>query len=45
MNGEGMPVVLVRGVNFGFWPHIGSSGQNADIFSMTVLFRVAWLFP
>ena len=24
---------LVRGVNFGFWSHLGYSGQNAIIFS------------
>ena len=30
---EGMLVVSLRGVNFGFWSHLGSSGQNAIIFS------------
>ena len=25
--------VFLRGVNFGFWSHLGSSGQNAIIFS------------
>ena len=30
----GMLVVsLYRGVNFGFWSHLGCSGQNAIIFS------------
>ena len=29
----GMLVVSLRGVNFGFWPHLGCSGQNAIIFS------------
>ena len=29
----GMLVVLLRGVNFGFWSHLGCSGQNAIIFS------------
>ena len=26
-------VVSLRGVNFGFWSHLGYSGQNAIIFS------------
>ena len=29
----GMLVVSFRGVNFGFWSHLGCSGQNAIIFS------------
>ena len=29
----GMLVVSLRGVNFGFWSHLGCSGQNATIFS------------
>ena len=29
----GMLVVLLRGVHFGFWSHLGCSGQNAIIFS------------
>ena len=33
MKGVGMLVVSLRGVNFGFWPHLGCSGQNAIIFS------------
>ena len=33
MKGVGMFVVLFRGVNFGFWSHLGCSGQNAIIFS------------
>ena len=28
-----MVVVSFRGVNFGFWSHLGCSGQNAIIFS------------
>ena len=28
-----MLVVLLRGVNFGFWSHLRCSGQNAIIFS------------
>ena len=33
MNGMGMLVVSLKGVNVGFWPHLGCSGQNAIIFS------------
>ena len=33
MKGVGMLVVSLTGVNFGFWSHLGSSGQNAIIFS------------
>ena len=33
MKGMGMLVVSLRGVNFGFWPHLGCSGQNAITFS------------
>ena len=29
----GMLVILLGGVNFGFWSHLGCSGQNAIIFS------------
>ena len=29
----GMLVVLLRGVNFGFWSHLRCSGQNGIIFS------------
>ena len=29
----GMLVVSLRGVNFGFWSHLGCSGQNAIIYS------------
>ena len=29
----GMLVVSLRGVNFGFWSHLGCSGQNAFVFS------------
>ena len=29
----GMLIVSLRGVNFGFWSHLGCSGQNAIIFS------------
>ena len=28
MKGVGMLVVSLRGVNFGFWTHVGCSGQN-----------------
>ena len=33
MKEVGMLVVSLRGVNFGFWSHLGCSGQNAIIFS------------
>ena len=33
MKGVGMRVVLLRGVNFGLWSHLGCSGQNAITFS------------
>ena len=33
MKGAGMLVVSLRGVNFGFWSHLGCSGQNTIIFS------------
>ena len=33
MKGVGLPVVSLRGVNFGFRSHVGCSGQNAIIFS------------
>ena len=29
MNGVGMLVILLRGLNFGVWSHLGCSGQNA----------------
>ena len=34
LKGMGMLVVSLRGVNFGFWSHVGCSGQNAIIFSL-----------
>ena len=33
MKGLGMLVVSLRGVNFGFWSHLGCRGQNAIVFS------------
>ena len=33
VKGVGMLVVSFRDVNFGFWSHLGCSGQNAIIFS------------
>ena len=33
MKGTRMLVVSLTGVNFGFWSHLGSSGQNAIIFN------------
>ena len=37
MKGVGLLVVALRGVNVGFWSHLGCSGQNAVIFSGEVL--------
>ena len=31
--GAGMLVILLGGVNFGFWSHLGCFGQKAIIFS------------
>ena len=33
LKGVGMLFVSLRGINFGFWSHLGCSGQNAIIFS------------
>ena len=33
MKGVGMLVVSLRGVNLGFWSHLGYSGQDAIIFN------------
>ena len=33
IKGQGMLVILLRSVNFGFWSHLRCSGQNAIIFS------------
>ena len=41
MKGVGMLLVSLRGVNFGFWSHLGCSRQNTIIFSHKSLFRVA----
>ena len=43
MKGVGMFLVSLKGVNFGFWSHLGCSGQNAIIFRREglVTFRVA----
>ena len=38
MKGVGMLVVSLRGVNFGFWSRLGSSGQNTIIFRRKGLF-------
>ena len=31
IKGTGMLVVSLRGVNFGFWSRLGSSGQNREL--------------
>ena len=42
MNGVGMLVVSLRGVNFGLWSQLGCSGQNAIIYlAVKVSFRVS----
>ena len=33
MKQTGMLVISLRGVNFGFWSHLGCSGQSANILS------------
>ena len=33
MKGVGMLIVSLRGVYFGFWSHLGCSGQDTIIFS------------
>ena len=38
LKGARMLVVSLRGVNFGFWSHLGCSGQTAIIFSGKGLF-------
>ena len=38
MKGVGMLVVSLRGVTFGFWSHLGCSGQNVIILSRKGLF-------
>ena len=38
MNGAGMLVVSLRGVNIGFWSHLGSSEQNVIMLSRKGLF-------
>ena len=39
MEGVGMLVVSLKGVNFGFWSRLGCSGQNTIIFSRKSLFQ------
>ena len=34
-----MLVVSLRGVNFGFWSHLGCSGRNAIIFACEGLIK------
>ena len=38
MKGARMLVVSLRGVNFRFWSHLGSSGQNTITFGRKGLF-------
>ena len=39
--GVGMLVVSLRGLNFGFWSHLGCSGKNPLYLAVKVSFRVA----
>ena len=41
IKGGGMLVLSLRGVNFGFWSHLGCFGQNAIMCSRENLLRVA----
>ena len=41
MKGVGMPVVSRRGVNFGFWYHLGVLGKTPLFLAVKVSFRVA----
>ena len=41
MKGAGKFVVSLRGVNFGYWSHLGFSGQTALYLAVKVSFRVA----
>jgi len=38
----GMLVTSLRGVNFGFWSHLGCSRQNAIICSLYVAVKVSF---
>ena len=42
IKGARMLVVLLSGVNFGFWSHLGYSGQNAIICSPYVAVKVSF---
>ena len=41
MKAAGMLVVSPRGVNFGFWSHLGCSGQTPSDLAVKVLIGVA----
>ena len=41
MKGVGMFVVSLRHVNYGFWSHLGRSGQKAINLAVKLSFRVA----
>ena len=41
LKGAGMLVATPRGVNFGFWSHLGCSGQTPLYLALKVSFRVA----
>ena len=41
MQGVGMLVVSLRGVNFVFWSHLGPLGKTPSYLAVKVSFRVA----
>ena len=41
MKGAGLFCVLLRGVNFGFWSHLGCSGQTPLYLAVEISFRIA----
>ena len=41
MKGVGMFVDSLRGVNFGFWSHLGCSGKTSLYLAVKISFRVA----
>ena len=40
MKGVGMLVASLRGINFGFWPHLGCPGKTPSYLAVKVSFRV-----
>ena len=42
MKGAGMLIVSLRGVNLGFWSHLGCSGKNAITFKGGKFLKKMW---